>query len=263
MGRRVVHPGTDAVRADKRAAAKKDPAQAARDKAEELHRSGMPFQMAMAVAHGRLALNEALERMARNDRIEKLIKKHDLSRALATQVALGQADLDRVLHRRRFEAHRQEHRDRSILDASAASGDPLVLALHGQEHLEATVIEVRPYEVILQPPGGEPEERHKLQIKFAYAPKDRKAVKKALSWDETLQASPREPIERPQDRYPCSDKRIFRYLDDKAEVQATFLEGERLRGRVVWMSRYEFGLEIPGGKVVTVFRHALAELAAV
>ena len=69
----------------------------AQERAQALHEQGMPFQMALAVAHGRLDLNEALERMARNDRILRLMKKHDLSRALATQVALGQADLDRVL----------------------------------------------------------------------------------------------------------------------------------------------------------------------
>lgn len=264
MGRRVVHPGTDAVRTDKRSAAdqEKERELRIRHRADELHASGMPHQMALAVAYGKLDLNEALERMARNDRVEKLIKKHDLSRALATQVALGQADLERVLHRRRLEEHRRDNRDRSVLEEAKAQARPITLALHGQDRVEGVVKEVGPYELVLQADG---EERtvHKLQVKYAYEPEAYKVLRKMLTWDKERKESPKEPVERPQDRYACSDKRLFRYLDDKVQVQATLLEGEQIRGQVSWLSRFEFGLSHEGADVVTIFRHALDDIDAI
>ena len=46
-------------------------------------------------------------------------------------------------------------------------------------------------------------------------------------------------------------------------MRATLLEGEQLRGRVAWLSRYEFGLAQDGAEVVTIFRHALDDLTEV
>ncbi|MEM6931168.1 MAG: hypothetical protein AAF602_29830, partial [Myxococcota bacterium] len=79
----------------------------------------MPYQMAMAVAHGRMDLNDALERMARRDRVKVLMDRHGLSRALATQVVIGHADLDQVLSRRRLAEHREAFRDRTCLEPDA------------------------------------------------------------------------------------------------------------------------------------------------
>ena len=128
MGRREERP----VIVDRDRTSREDtPEQTPRERAQELADQGIPFQMAMAVAHGRLTLNDALERLAQQDRVEQLMRTHDLSRALATQVAMGHADLDKLLRRRRMEAHREENRLRSILDEHTASGEPLALALHG------------------------------------------------------------------------------------------------------------------------------------
>ena len=151
----------------------------AQERAPELHEQGMPFQMALAVAHGRLELNEALERMARNDRILRLMKKHDLSRALATQVALGQADLDRVLYTRRFDDHRKDNRVRSVLDEAKENGSSVVLGLHGRTELEAKITGSDTYSVIAAPEGQDPRDVHKLQVKYAYRPDDARKVAKA------------------------------------------------------------------------------------
>lgn len=265
MGRRrVVRPVPidEKPRSDKRDEKKRQ--ERVRKRAEELHEQGMPFQMAMAVAHGRLDLNEALERMARNDRIARLMKKHNLSRALATQIALGQADLERVLYRRRFDEHRQEHRVRSVLDEAAQSGEALVLGLHGGEEVEVHVLGSDTYGVQVAATGSsEPREIHKLQIKYTYAPAAKKGVSKSRSVDAEAAADPQAPIERPQDRYACSDKRLFRYVDKHTPVRATLLEGEQFSGRIAWFSRYEFQMTQGDAQTVTVFRHALRDLAEI
>jgi len=265
MGRRrVVRPVPieEKPRNDKRDEKKRQ--ERVRKRAEELHEQGMPFQMAMAVAHGRLDLNEALERMARNDRIVRLMKKHDLSRALATQIALGQADLERVLYRRRFDEHRKEHRTRSVLDEAQESGESIVLGLHGGEEIEVEIAGSDTYGVQVVPSGGgDPREIHKLQIKFAYVPGAAQRVQKVRTVDPEVAADPHEPIERPQDRYACSDKRLFRYVDKRTPVRTTLLEGQQFSGRVAWFSRYEFQMAKDGDPAVTIFRHALRDLTEI
>ncbi|MBW1879268.1 MAG: hypothetical protein JRI25_04405 [Deltaproteobacteria bacterium] len=222
----------------------------------------MPFQMAMAVAHGRMELNEALERMSRNDRIDKLMRKHNLSRALATQIAMGQADLERVLYRRRMEEHRLANRQRSILEGSMKERLLLVLGLHGQEEVTGEVEAIDTYTIEFLPRDEEePRSIHKLQVKYAYRPSQEKHAHGMRSVDDKLAAKSMSPLERPQDRYPCSDKRLFRYVDRRITVDATLLEGERFTGEIGWFSRYEFQMTQEGDPVVTIFRHALHDLS--
>jgi sRNA-binding regulator protein Hfq len=226
-----------------------------RKKADELHKAGLPYQMAMAIAHGKMELNDALERMARKDLVNKLMERHELSRALATQIAIGHADLEQVLARRRLEAHRTTHRERTVL----AEGSAVALALTGKRRVRGVVLRVEPYLAVVQSDEGE-EEIHKLSIKYGYSSADWKKVRKVFKSDKALAKSPREPKPRPQDRYSCSDRRLFGYHDAGTEVVVTLLEGEVLRGIVAWFSRYEFALTVKGGVQVTVFRHALVNV---
>lgn len=240
------------------------PTDRSRQRAQELHEQGMPFQMAMAVAHGRMKLSDALERMAIQDRATKLMETHDLSRALAVQIAKGHADLDAILMRRRMEEYVVQAPLRSVLLEVAESGQEIALALHDHRNLRGQITEVDRYSITAIPMEkkgpGEPVEIHKLQIKLAYEPSQWKVVRKVLKTDKAVKAKGLGPIERPQDRYTCSTKRLFRYLDQELTVQATLLEGEILRGRVTWFSRYELGMEVKEGVEVTIFRHALHDL---
>lgn len=255
MGQGVAGRPRPGGRAERDAPPAPDPV--VRAKADKLHASGMPFQMAMAVAQGRLELNEALERLSRKERVNRLMEKHDLSRALATQIVIGHADLDQVLARRRLESHRESHRERTVLVPGAGA---LTFVCHGGRQIKGAVAAVEPYDVRLAPDGGgDPVEVHKLQIKYAYPSADWKKVKKAVRAEKAAPSV--EPVVRPQDRYTCSDRRLFGYLDRKQEVTVTLLEGDELRGEVTWFSRYEFGLKLKTDVEVTVFRHALANIS--
>lgn len=225
-------------------------------RADELVASGMPYQMAMAVAHGRMELNEALERMARRDRVNALMERHKLSRALATQIALGHADLDQVMARRRLEEHRVGNRDRTAL----LEGSDLAMVLADGSMLKGVVAEVQPYQVRVNDGGAELRELHKLQLLYCYAPGDWKAVKKGVRVDKKQPREVATPAVRPQDRYSCSDRRMFGYLDRAVDVTVALVNGEHLRGHVTWFGRYEFGLKLRTDVEVTVFRHALRDL---
>lgn len=227
-----------------------------RARADELVASGMPYQMAMAVAHGRMELNEALERMARKDRVNALMDRHQLSRALATQIAIGHADLDQVLARRRLDVHRHDNRDRTCL----IPGARLALALHDGTTLKGRVVDVEAYQVVFEAEGGEPQPIHKLKLLYVYDPSDWKGVKKGVRVDKKQGRETEPPAVRPQDRYSCSDRRLFGYLDRNVELSVALLSGEVLRGTLTWFGRYEFGLRLRTGAEITVFRHALRDV---
>jgi len=230
----------------------------------ELERTtGVPRRLAQQVIAGQLSLNEALQKLAQQDRVESLMRKHELSRALATQVAMGHADLELVLRKARMRAHKEAHYARSLLDEAAADGRKVVFALHGGRLVEGAITAIDRYEFSLDVGQDEPEVVHKLAVKYALDPKDIKRVRRATRFEKDVKDNPRDPIVRPQDRYTCSDRRLFGYVDGETAVRVVSLEGERFQGTIQVMSRYEFILKLKGGVLLTVFRHALADLSEV
>jgi hypothetical protein len=236
-----------------------DPLQA---RAADIAKStGIAPGVARQVASGKLDLNEVLKRMAVADEVNRIMVQHELNRALATQVVLGHAKLEDVLSRRRIEAHLATHRDRSVLEAAAASGKPLTLGLHGHKTCHGTVLAVDRYEFTFkEAESGTESVIHKLQAKYAFAPDEYKKVKKALDYDKVRRERTVEPRPRPQDRFGCSDRRLGQAMDRKTPVTAVTLEGECFTGEVAWIGRYEFGLRSRAGGEVVIFRHALDDL---
>lgn len=245
---------------DRRGPPRRDEASARR--AQEIAQStGLPIEAARQVAAGRADLNELLKRMAFSDEVQTLMTRHDINRALATQIVLGQANLDQVLTRRRVEAHLLANRAKSVLDAAVADGRELTLGVHGHKTLRVKVRAVEKYEVVLVETESGAEQRvHKLQLKYAYAPDDHKKVRKGMDYDKARRDAVVEPVPRPQDRYACSDRRLGLALDRKLPVTAVTLEGECFSGEIAWVARYEFAIRTRSGGEVVVFRHALADL---
>jgi hypothetical protein len=231
-----------------------------RVKAEEIQSStGIPYNLALHVARGERTLSSVLERLVAEDKVAQLVRKHDIPKSLAAQVALGQADLEAVLLKRELDAHIQANKERSILVERAADGRTVGLALHGQRTAIGVVRSVDVYEFDFVPEGGEPEKIHKLQAKFAWNPDEYKLVKKGIDSAKEGRANA-EPIWKPQDRFPLSDKRLFALLKAERTVALCTLEGEILRGQVLWVGRWEIGLRMKGGGTLDVFRHAVKSL---
>lgn len=218
-------------------------------------RNGLTHAMAAQVASGHVDLDTVLQRMALQAKVDSLMRRHDLARALATQVAMGQADLDRVLFKRRMQEHFAEMGSRSILLQSVAEASPLYMCLHGQRHLEGPVAAVDQYEFT----HGE-EAIHKLQLKWACALSDKKKARRALGWNKERKAAPREPVWKPQERFCCSNKRLFTLMDRERTIQLQLLEGEQFTGQVKWVGRFEFAMSVKGGIELVIFRHALESL---
>jgi hypothetical protein len=227
-------------------------------KIEEVQRAGLPLNLAREVALGRRDLNEVLKKMAQVDEVARLMSKHDIDKALATQVVLGKVNLDAVLRRRRIAAHINDNRGRDALVEACAGGE-WVLGIHGRELLRCRLLAVRPYEIVVADvERGEERVIHKTAVKFLATTEVWAKARKAMVWDTERKKREVEPILRPQDRYGCSNGRLGESWADAATVRVTLAEGERFVGQVASVARWDFGLATRGGTVF-ILRHALAD----
>jgi sRNA-binding regulator protein Hfq len=156
-----------------------------------------------------------------------------------------------------MDQHRVQNRDRTCL----VEDGKLALVLHDGRTLKGTVKKLELYQFEFEEDGRPPETIHKLMVMYAYAPGEWKGVKKGIKHDKDKKPAGPEvaPAPRPQDRYSCSDKRLFQYLDRRTEIAVTLLDGDVLRGTITWFGRYEFGLKLRTDAEITVFRHALKD----
>ena len=236
-----------------------------RRKAEELMRdAGLPQHLAMRVAKGELTLKDALDQQVDKDKVARLMSRHSLDKSLATQVAMGNVSLDQVLQRRRMKVHIDENHSRSILDAALADGKPRIFGLHGHRLVRARLTQLDSYEITLEAeegdaPAGPLGTMHKLQLKFAVDSQDLEWVRGIVQRRSDVQV--REPIERPQDRYRCANKRLFSWFDAKTPIELTTLEGDVVTGPLNWIGRWELGVAAVDEKELIIFRHALANIS--
>lgn len=227
-----------------------------RQRADALHQQGMPFQMAMAVATGRMDMSEALARLEVEREVEVMMAEHDLERAIAVQIAKGGAELDTVLFGRRYQAHRTVGRERTTL----VEGAELTLGCHATKPVTGVITELLPYAIRFAVRDGDELEIRKLDVLYTYVPSDWKRARKAIRTDKAVARKGLKPQPKPQDRYGISDKRLFRYLDQQREIAVTLVDGQHIRGTIPWFARYEFGLQVRGDVVIGIFRHALVNV---
>ena len=163
--------------------------------------------------------------------------------------------MSQVLFRRQLHRHRETYRSKTCL----VEGARLKLYCFGGSRREGEVLSAEPYQVEWREAGETtPCEVHKLEMKYA--------VEKDQG-DPPLSPGSRtsllRPERRPQDRYHCSDRRLYTQIQEAREVCISLLEGEKFHGRLQWFSRYELGLLLKEGGPMVIFRHAVAKLQTV
>ena len=227
---------------------------------------GLSKRVAHQVVIGESTLVAALSMNEETVRIEGIIGRHGIDKSLAAQVTHGKLSLDSLLHGKRMKDHLRENRERSILIAAQEDGRPRMFALHGKKGIVGRVKSVSAYDVVILPlapdnkPSGDPVVVHKLQFKLGARAAHAGKVECALTIEPAHDAVS-DPVRKPQDRYRCSDKRLFSWLDAKSPVTITTLEGDVVGGVLAWIGRWELGLTLDSGVEVVVFRHALANVS--
>ena len=228
---------------------------------DELMGMGLSRRNAQAVAAGQRDLNGVLEGMATRDRARSLGERYGIPYSLATQIAMGHASLEQVLMNRRRHAHVTENKLRSVFQMALDTGGPFTFAVLGGRFRRMKILTIDPFEVDIEDvQTGEQERLHKLQVKYGFASGDWKTVRRAVSFDKVLRKKEYELRYRPQDRYHCSDKRLYAYLEAKTRLRVVTMEGDRFQGVVKWLGKYEFGFKVKGDVDIIVMRHALEDI---
>ncbi len=212
----------------------------------------------MAVAREALSFEDAIARMARAERTETLMARHELARSVAAQIAHGHLSLEAVLARRRFAQMRTTDRARTSMVVGAHLG----LAQVGGARPTGVALAVGPYDITMRWEGGGEGIVRKMDIKYVHDAGELRRVRKATRTDKARAADPPEVPTKPQHRYPLKDQRLFDAFAAEEEVGVWFVDGELLRGRVTWFSRFEFGMTLKNDAPIGVLRHAVRGFSA-
>ncbi|MBI2568214.1 MAG: hypothetical protein HYV63_14400 [Candidatus Schekmanbacteria bacterium] len=227
--------------------------------------------MAVAVAQGKLTLDEAVKRLLSKERRRKLSEDHGLPPSFAGQVASGTISLDDALLFHRRTTYWSRNIGRTFFFDCRKQGTEIVLELQPHCCLRGKVENLAQYMFAFRPDDGPVHHLHKLFVKYAYPLASEAVVSAARSTDEGVRNLHIPPRARTRERPKIRRNELLDAMDRRAEVRMVLIEGEVFSGRVNWVSRFEVGLELAGqqedgagGPEIWILRHAIesCEIAA-
>jgi len=148
----------------------------------------------------------------------------------------------------------------SVFDQAAETKVLWAMHLHGQRVVQASVLENKQYEMVIDVAGQGPEEIHKLQVKCLYPADRTDAFANMLKIDKKVQTLKLEPIYAPSERFNIKNKTLFPLMKERQVVFCTLMEGELIRGIVAEFSRYDLTIHAKGGLPVTILRHGIYDM---
>lgn len=228
-------------------------------KAKELEeQSGIPFKWAVKVAQGERTLVDVLDSLRLREEVDAALTRGELSAKYSGEVLKGNLPLeDGMLLSRLAVRKREPDYMTTHLEGYADTGEAVVLALVGGRMLAGNLTSHNRFEVVLTSRDGQEESIHKHDIKLFFDARKKKHVLKAL------RRGPQAEVVEPGHLEVFANRRKVkaRYLLAAKEAERTVawetLEGDILRGRLVWHGRYEVRLETSRGPVVVLMRHAV------
>lgn len=240
------------------------------DKAAEIaKRSGLPLPLAQEVAAGTCTLNEALRRLMRGDKADRLVRAHGLSKTVAMAVVDGKTTLEAALLAKGLEECEARQPDRSVLLDLRASGQPGCFFAFGEEPWSARVTAIEKYEVVLAPEGTLEERKvPKHSLRFVAPELVAPEVQRLLGTAPEVASLGLGPSTSYRDRFRSSKRILYAHHRDRVPTRVVLRDGTVLTGFVGWFGKWEFELELidprkakpakakPVGAVV-IFRHAL------
>lgn len=228
-------------------------------KAKELEsQSGIPFKWAVKVAQGESTLVDVLEFLRLREEVDAALARGTLSSKYSGEVLKGNLSLDdgmlltRLAVRKREPDYMKTH-----LEECAESGEPVVLSLVGGRMLTGILSKHNRFEVVLTSREGEEETFHKHDIKFFFDARKKKHVLKAVRAGGQEQAVEPGHLETFANRRKVKARFLLAAKELGRTVAWETLEGDILRGRLIWHGRYEVRLETSRGPVVVLMRHAV------
>lgn len=148
----------------------------------------------------------------------------------------------------------------SVFDQMLETKALWTMHLHGHRVVQASLVENKQYEIVMDVEGQGEEEIHKLQVKCLYPAEHTETFDKMLKIDKKVKALALEPIYAPADRYNIKNKTLFPFMKERQVVFCTLMEGELIRGLIAEFSRYDLTMHAKGGLPVTILRHGIYDM---
>ncbi len=231
-------------------------------KAKELEvQSGIPFKWAVKVAQGESTLVDVLESLRLRDEVDGALTRGTLSSKYSGEVLKGNLSLDdgmlltRLAVRKRKSDYMKTH-----LEEYADSGEPVVLSLVSGRMLTGHISKHTRFEVVLTGRDGTEESFHKHDIKFFFDARKKKHVLKAVRSGGADRVVESGHLEVFANRRKIRARYLLAALEAGRTVAWETVEGDVLRGRIIWHGRYEVRLETSRGPVVVLMRHAVRDM---
>ena len=228
-------------------------------KAKELEsQSGIPFKWAVKVAQGESTLVEVLESLRQREEVDAALARGTLSPKYSGEVLKGNLSLDegklltRLAVRKREPDYMKTH-----LEDYAEAGEPVALSLVSRRMVTGTLSKHTRFDVVVKTREGEEETVHKHDIKFFFDARKKKHVLKAVRAGGQEQAVEPGHLETFANRRKVKARFLLAAKELGRTVAWETLEGDILRGRLIWHGRYEVRLETSRGPVVVLMRHAV------
>jgi len=159
-----------------------------------------------------------------------------------------------------FKQYLENNYENSIFDMALNEPSPWVFHLHGQQIVQARLVQNSTYSVCLSSDAQQEQEVNKTFIKLVYPAAHAGAVTKLIKTDSKVQRQGLEPIVSPKQRHHIKNKTLFPLMQDREVLFFTLLEGEIIRGVVTAFSRYDLTVGLKGGIPVTVLRHGILDV---
>lgn len=221
----------------------------------------LPIQTAVQIAKGNRSLSDVLEKEQLKERVAGLVQRGELYEGYGGQVVAGSWPMERALFLTRLRERKQApDYMRCYLDDYARDRRPAALALLGNELLQGTVLDSRPYDITFETQDGESLDVSKHDIKFYFDARRKKHLLKTVRWGDKEASRARGSLARVGTREDVKARDLLELQEGERAIGWSTVEGDVLRGLVTWFGRYEVVLTSPKGEIVAL-RHGVASIS--
>lgn len=228
------------------------------EKAKEIaSRTGVSMRDAIRVASGKITVQQVLKEMMFEEKVNGLMRKHGLERAMAINIARGMVDLETALLLKEMKRCSDWVPERSVLLQLNETGEPGFFYLFGQEPFSARVTKVEKYDVWFQRTDEEPEKVEKHCVLMACRPQEQEELQKLMAKEENVSSLGLGPSTSYKDRYRSRKRILYRHHRDRIPTRVVLRDGTLIDGRLGWFGKWEFQFHMTETCSPVVFRHAM------
>jgi len=204
---------------------------------------------------------QTVQALQQRDKIESLTREGKLLKGMAGRILQGTLPLDEALSLTRLGhlKHTTDYMKCHFADFAAA-GTAVGVALVGRRILYGTVPEDQKFDVRLKPADGDEVVLHKHDIKFYFDASRKKHVLKHVAWGTSADPLAEDHLRRLKHRVDVKAVVYFAAMEAGRAIRWESAEGDIVRGKVVFLGRYEVMLESPSGDRLVVLRHAVRKV---